>query len=348
MDMEQEEMQFLGLFGIYKEAYKLMFRWGKIFTQITLTLILPLSLIFLAYEEVSTILFWRIRYNEFRLHRTTAGTPAYHRLADLVSSEWVTYILLKAIYLVFLLAFSLLSTAAVVYTIASVYAAREVTFRRVMSVVPRVWKRLMVTFLCIFLALVVYNTAFVLVFYVWHLTMAELEDHDTAATVVLLVLIGVYAAGFVYMTIIWQLASVVSVLEDSCGFRAMAKSRNLIRGKMVVTAVIFFKLNLSLAIINFVFRVSVVYGYWRREMQVGLGVVCLLLLFKLFLLGLVVQTVIYFVCKSYHHESIDKSALSDHLEVLYLGEHYVPLKPRDLQDVQMGEYRPESDRSVLV
>ncbi|KAK4387356.1 hypothetical protein Sango_2342200 [Sesamum angolense] len=40
-------------------------------------------------------------------------------------------------------------------------------------------------------------------------------------------------------------------------------------------------------------------------------------------------TVIYFVCKSYHHENIDKSALSDHLEV-YVGD-YVPLKGKDIQ-----------------
>jgi len=41
------------------------------------------------------------------------------------------------------------------------------------------------------------------------------------------------------------------------------------------------------------------------------------------LIGLLTQSVFYFVCKSYHHESIDKSSLSDHLEV-YLGD-YVPL-----------------------
>jgi hypothetical protein len=53
------------------------------------------------------------------------------------------------------------------------------------------------------------------------------------------------------------------------------------------------------------------------------GIICLLLLFKMILFRLVIQTVIYLVCKSFRHENIDKFALSD-LEV-YLGD-YVPLK----------------------
>lgn len=42
------------------------------------------------------------------------------------------------------------------------------------------------------------------------------------------------------------------------------------------------------------------------------------------LVGLLVQSVFYYVCKSYHHQPIDKTALYEHLGG-YLGE-YVPLK----------------------
>ncbi|KAK1356247.1 hypothetical protein POM88_049503 [Heracleum sosnowskyi] len=42
------------------------------------------------------------------------------------------------------------------------------------------------------------------------------------------------------------------------------------------------------------------------------------------LIGLLVQSVFYYVCKSYHHEGVDKSALYDHLSG-YLGE-YMTLK----------------------
>ncbi|XP_042065262.1 uncharacterized protein LOC121808739 [Salvia splendens] len=135
--MEQEELQFLGLFGIYKKTFTLIFKLRKTFTQLTLTLILPLSFIYLAQERVSEILFWKIRFNEFLLHEASPGTLKHDRLSKLVTKEWAEYILLKLAYFALILVFSLLSTSAVVYTV-------DATFRTVMRVVPRVWKRLMI------------------------------------------------------------------------------------------------------------------------------------------------------------------------------------------------------------
>lgn len=327
MDREQEEMQSLGLFGVYKESYKIILSWRKIFSQITLTLILPLSFIFLIHMEVSNILFKKILNNTQEMIQTPQNTPKYHKLSEMISSEWATFWLFKLLYFTFLLIFSLLSTSAVVYTIASIYTARDVTFSKVMSVVPKVWKRLMVTFFCTFFAFFAYNVMAFLVIIVFLLTIGF--QHDGVAVFVVISIL--YLAGFVYLTVIWQLASVVSVLEDSYGVEAMMKSKKLIKGKMGLSILIFLKLNVSFFLIQFLFKKVVVVHGWRLGSldRTAYGVLCFLLLSHMFLFGLVIQTVLYFVCKSYHHENIDKSALSDHLEV-YLGE-YEPLKAKDVQ-----------------
>ncbi|KAH7567973.1 hypothetical protein ACOSP7_009702 [Xanthoceras sorbifolium] len=327
MDREQEEMQFIGLFGIYKEAYKVIYTWRKIFSQITLALILPLSFIFLAHIEISNFLFSKIIHTHRELDHTRAGTPKFHRLSHLMSSERTYYWLFEALYFTFFLILSLLSTAAVVYTIACIYTGKEVSFKKVISVVPKVWKRLMVTFLCSFVAFFAYNVVAFIVLVIWAVSIG---NTILGLPFFILILIS-YLVGFVYMTIIWHLASVVSVLEESCGFGAVVKSHGLIKGKMCVAIVIFFKLIFSLVIIERAFQVLVVHGRSIGMVnRVSYGIVCFLLLFKLILFGLVIQTVIYFVCKSYHHENIDKSALSGHLEVYDLGE-YVPLKAKDVQ-----------------
>lgn len=324
--MEQEDMQFLGLFGVYKEACKIIFSWKKIFGQITLALILPLSFIYLTHMEVSEVLFSKIIHNEVVLDETRADTPKYNRLSDHLTTEWTTFWLFKAAYFTFLLIFSLLSTSAVVYTIACIYTGREVTFKKVMSVVPKVWKRLMITFLCTFIAFFAYNVVALLVLISWLLFLQSSTVHLS----IFWVLFALYLAGFVYMTIVWQLASVVTVLEDSCGVGAMVKSKALLKGKMWVAAIVFLMLNVSSILIQVAFERLVVRGESLGNFcRVAYGIMCFLLLFKLILFGLVIQTVIYFVCKSYHHENIDKSALSDHLEV-YLGD-YVPLKAKDVQ-----------------
>lgn len=326
MDREQEEMQFIGLFGIFRESIKVIISWRKIFSQITLTLILPLTFIFLAHMEVSHLLFSNIRRTEFQRDISRPGSRTYDHLSQDISSEWINYFLFKAAYFTFLLIFSLLSTAAVVYTIASIYTARDVTFKKVMTVVPRVWKRLMVTFLCMFLAFFIYNVIAFLIFILWAVTTGG----SVVGVVLFILILILYAVGFVYMTIVWQLASVVSVLESSYGIKAMTKAMKLIKGQRILAIVIFFMLNLSLVGIEILFEILVVHGrsleIWKR---VGFGILCFLLLFKLFLFGLVIQTILYLVCKSYHHENIDKLSLSDHLES-YLGD-YEPLTNKDVQ-----------------
>ncbi|KAG4965855.1 hypothetical protein JHK82_040049 [Glycine max] len=276
--------------------------------------------------EISNLLFRKILINEIVMDETKPNTPQYNKLDHMISSEMVTLVVFKIAYFTLLLIFSLLSTSAVVYTIASIYTAKDVTFKRVMSVVPKVWKRLMLTFLCAFAAFFAYNIMTALVMFLSIVTIG-LSSGGLAVLVSITVL---YFIGFVYLTVVWQLASVVTVLEDSWGVRAMAKSKELIRGKMVLSIFIFFTLVASFVSIRVLFKVMVVDG-WRVSSldKTAYGVLCFLLLSCLFLFGLVLQTVLYFVCKSYHHENIDKSALADHLEG-YRGE-YVPLTAKDVQ-----------------
>lgn len=328
MDREQEEMQFLGVFGIVKEAYKIIISCNKILSQITLSLILPLSLLILIHIEVSDVVFDKIIHNEVNLSETQVGSPKYDKISDLISSEWTFLFLFKLVYFIFLLTFSLLSTSAVVYTIACVYTARDLSFRKVMSVVPKVWKRVMVTFLWTFLAFFIYNVAATIVmlfiFFLFFLFVSY-----KAGIGLLIVFSVLYVVGFVYLSLIWHLAGVVSVLEEARGIQAMNKSKALMKGKMLTAICIYGVLSLMTFGIQFAFQKLVVHGGVGNVWRVVYGVVCLLASVKLMLFGLVIQTVLYFVCKSYHHENIDKSALSDHLEV-YLGE-YVPLTAKDVQ-----------------
>lgn len=322
MDREQEEIQFLGFFGIFKESFKVISSWQKIFTQITLGFILPLSFIFLAHIEISELIFREILHNEHRLYRTRQNTTSYHKISDVISNEWITFWLFKFAYFTFFLILFLLSTAAVVYTIACIYTAKEITFTKVMSVVPKVWKKLMVTFIWTFIIVFLYNITAIGVLYLWASFIGHLA--------ILILLLIIYLVGFVYISIVWHLASVISVLEDCYGIKAMIKSKSLIKGNLAVASAIFILLNICFIALQVVFEVFVVY---RRSTIFGsrfwIGLLCFLLLIVLCLFGLVIQTVIYFMCKSYHHENIDKNTLSDHLED-YLGD-YVPLKTKDVQ-----------------
>ncbi|XP_022981539.1 uncharacterized protein LOC111480627 isoform X1 [Cucurbita maxima] len=332
MDVEQEEMQFLGTYGIFRETSKLIFTWRRIFSQITLALILPLSFLFLAHMELSNLFLRKIMHDEFILDQTRPRTESFGKLSGVVSSEKVYYFLFQVAYLVIFVVLSLLSTAAVVYTVASIYTGRDVTFKPVMSVVPKVWKRLVLTFLCVFISYVGYSIASLFVI-ISLLFLIIFIGHITGSGVILLVYAFqiLYLAGAFYLMTIWQLSNVVSVLEDSYGFKAMAKSHALVKGKLGLSVVIILLLSLPLGTVRFMFGHLVVHAAALGVLSKGvLGILCFSLFFVFYLLKLVTETVLYLVCKSYHHENIDKSALSDHLGEYLLGE-YVPLKPKDVQ-----------------
>lgn len=132
----------------------------------------------------------------------------------------------------------------------------------------------------------------------------------------------------IQITALWHLASVISVLEPIYGWEAMKKSKALLKGKTRMAMLFVFGYLIACSVIGGVFRLVVVHE-WRiggTRMLVGglASVVLVAVLVVVNLIGLLVQTVFYYVCKSHHHQSIDKRALHDHLSG-YLGD-YVPLQ----------------------
>ncbi|TYI82954.1 hypothetical protein E1A91_D05G257600v1 [Gossypium mustelinum] len=301
MDRGQEEMQFLGLFGIFKESYKIISSWRKLFTNITLALILPLSFIYLVHVEVSSLF-----SSKLRLDRIPSDTAEYENSSNLISHEALYFLLFNFAYFTMFYILSLLSTAAVVYTIACIYTAREITFKTIIRVVPKVWKRLIVTFLSIFVAIFIYLVVAAPVLIIW--AAISVGQMDVMADAVLAVLVVLFTAGLFYLATIWHLATTLGlaialffILQPAMGLNHMAFNRLVVEGT-------------DMGMAN-----RVVYA-----------IICFLLLSTGILFQLVIQTVVYFVCKSYHHENIDKSALSDHLEVYMLGD-YASLKAKDVQ-----------------
>jgi len=131
----------------------------------------------------------------------------------------------------------------------------------------------------------------------------------------------------VYITVVWHLASVISVLENVYGFEAMKKGFQILKGKTKMGFVLVLVYFVICGAINGLFGAIVVHGgeyYYGVFSRIIVGGFLVGVLVIVNLVGLLVQSVFYYVCKSYHHQGIDKNALYDHLGG-YLGE-YVPLK----------------------
>ncbi|XP_047308685.1 uncharacterized protein LOC124912168 [Impatiens glandulifera] len=307
MDLPQEELQFLSIADILKESTAVPRQSPKTFYLITLTLIFPLSFAILAHSLFTHPLLVRID--------SRSGSH---------TSEWTKLLLFQFFYLLFLFASSLLSTAAVVFTVASLYTSKPVSFSSTMSAIPKVLKRLFITFVWVSLTMVVYNLVFI--GFVFLLMVAVDTQNVLLFFFAMIVIFLLFLVVHVYITALWHMASVVSVLEPVYGFSAMKKSYELLRGRTRMASVMVFAYLVICGIISGVFGAVVVHGGFSYGVffRITMGGFLVGVLVIVNLVGLMVQSVFYYVCKSYHHEGIDKTALFDHLGG-YLGE-YVPLK----------------------
>ncbi|GFP83655.1 hypothetical protein PHJA_000509000 [Phtheirospermum japonicum] len=106
----------------------------------------------------------------------------------------------------------------------------------------------------------------------------------------------------------------------------MKKSYELLSGKTRTGFFIVFVYMAACGMINGFFGSVLVHGWsdYGVMMRIVVGGFLIGVLVIVNLVGLLVQSVFYYVRKSYHRQGIDKRALYDHLGG-YLGE-YVPLK----------------------
>ncbi|XP_026458466.1 uncharacterized protein LOC113358976 [Papaver somniferum] len=280
----------MGFFSIIKEACKVSFTWKKLFSHIAIGILLPLA---------------ALNLNEIQISHFIETNENARRLALSITE------LVYALVIVF---FTLYSTSIVVTAVACFYTSKDVTFKNVSGAFSKVWGRLIVTFLWYLLFMVIYlGVAIGLL--IWFGTTTGKGRNKIA--ILLLFLSVFYFIGLVYVTLIYNVATVVCVLEKDYGRKAFGRSRKLIKGKRWVSFFVYLILDIVFVGILVAYSLLVVNG--NRLSLVGkvfVAIGCYLLMTVLLHFYFVIQTVIYFKCKSHHNESI--SDVARHLEDSYV------------------------------
>ncbi|KAI3921896.1 hypothetical protein MKX01_005585 [Papaver californicum] len=120
MDRKSEEFQSMGIFDIYREAYKGTMSWKNIFSQISISFHLPST------------------NRNSALDNAQGGNPNYNNLHSQVPSGLIIFYMFIAIFMLFTYVLTLLSISAIVYTESCVYSSKDRSFKKVMCGVPKV------------------------------------------------------------------------------------------------------------------------------------------------------------------------------------------------------------------
>ncbi|PWA93987.1 hypothetical protein CTI12_AA053780 [Artemisia annua] len=142
MDHNQDQLKHMGILEIFTQSFKTIFKCNKIFTQITLTLILPVAAIFIANLVISSgVLHFRPNPYHILFQTYMVYKASYHadETTDL-SRHWIYFFLINIISIA---VFYIYSTASIVYTITTVYTGDEVTYSKSIKVVTK-WCRVYV------------------------------------------------------------------------------------------------------------------------------------------------------------------------------------------------------------
>lgn len=309
MDTTPEEIGFAGVVGIFTEAVKLLRSYSRHFLSMAGTLVLPLGI--------------------FLFSHRFATDPVLHKLSKMghnnhLDAEFVGLYVVAVLYILLALALSLFATAAIIYSVACIYTGKGLSYTKVMSVVPKLWSRLMNTFFWAHTLLSFYYAGFIVLL----LGLLFLQA-TTGVSMTVLVIPSALVFNFflVHFNLVWHLASAVSVLEDTKGVSAMKRGNTLIQGKRLVGFCLFCIYAACMVGMVGLFReLGKTSRQWRR---VCLGGLLLVAWTAVTFVAIVIQSIFYFVCKAYHQESIDRSALAEKLDG-YLGEYVLLREPGSL------------------
>ncbi|MCL7041479.1 hypothetical protein MKW94_000462 [Papaver nudicaule] len=145
------------------------------------------------------------------------------------------------------------------------------------------------------------------------------------------------------ITAVWHLASVISVLEPNvCGLAAMKKSKQLLRGRALIAWELAYLYSVTTWILEIMFELAV-RTHLHFMVRLLLGLLGLFMLVAVNLTWLLVQTVFFFACKSYHNQVVDKKVLYDHLGGYDLRDKSVALNP-STGSVEMQSLVKDHDR----
>ncbi|KAI3989713.1 hypothetical protein MKX01_009205 [Papaver californicum] len=257
----------MGFFGMYMDTCKITVSWFKLFSQIVLATILPLTILYLSDIQISDfILSHAYRNNE--------------------KAKWIAFGMTRFVYSILILIFYLFSTSSVTYAVSCFYTSKDPNLKRVVGVFPKVWGELMGSF-------------------------------NGGARVAFIICLTVpYIIVLIYITTVWNVAMVISVLEKDYGRKALVKSMKLIKDKIWVSSSLFVALEIIFTGVILAFSLRVVNGMTLNLVgKIFVGIVCYSLAAYLLHFYLVIQAVVYFVCKAYHNEDI--SNVSGHVDVSY-------------------------------
>nr|XP_043629615.1 uncharacterized protein LOC122600902 [Erigeron canadensis] len=239
---------FYGFLELLKGPFKILSQNGRLMAIIAIIYLMLYSLSFILFTYTTNPFITDFVLKLFSLPSARPGTPEYTNILISIRDDIGIFLGIEGAYAIFYF-FVVVFAQTSVIIIASCYynGNNNLSFNELMLKVSKTWSRPFVTLFYIHLLAGGYSTLFFLPFLVPTLV---LFDHRVILVTVLTLLAILFITFYIYLSVVWSLAVVVSVNEDTYGLLALGKARELVKGNRVPG---FFLNFLCLLVMGFIF-----------------------------------------------------------------------------------------------
>lgn len=219
-----------GFLDLVKAPLKILSQNGKLMA-ITATIYLILyfiALILLTLSANPYIL--DLSFKIFSLASSQPGTPEFNAILVDIREDIGIFIGIEAAYVVLFFFVALFAQTAVIIISSCYYTGYELSLKELILKVSKTWTRPLVTSIWVQFLAIGYEFFFLFPFLVPSLV---LFDHRTILITILIILAILFIGLSIYLSVVWSLGIVVSVVEDTYGYSALGKAKELVKGKRV-------------------------------------------------------------------------------------------------------------------
>lgn len=299
----------LDFVGILRETLKLFLKNVKLMSCIILLIISFSSILLVSHMYSIKPLLIDFNLNAALLPSTVAGTPDFNHLLVTLKEDLRLFVGLEWLFISASCFASLFFTTASILASGVTYRGQDLSVKELLSRAVKSLKRPFVTWFYVTLLDLGFYL-FIIVFLLPLLLTFDLTYTTPAFSKTIFLLALVFQA---YLAVVWNLALVVSVLEEKSGIEALGKAGQLIKGSMLRG----FFLNL----LSGAFSLLVFYGWHKTGTNKSLNAatIPLLLMNLIFcfirMSMLMIYTVLYHKCKETHGEELEMQGSTEYTKV---------------------------------
>ncbi|XP_043723888.1 uncharacterized protein LOC122670915 [Telopea speciosissima] len=288
---------------ILRETVRILRHNSAVFLAIAVFLICPVSALLLSNVLVDQSIVKRLNIRLLIVARST-GLPLKPFIKQ--SCQRLSEMALSAIFCFpMYITFSLLSKAAVVYSVDCTYSRKKFDVTKFFTIILKIWKRLVVTYIWACMAIVGCLALF-LVLLVVVCNIFSIAGCSSDMIVYPAMMIGlVFSIVFANAIIICNLSIVISVLEDISGPEALLRSSILMQGQTQVGLLIFLGSTMGTTFVEGLFEHRVkTLSYGDGSSRIWEGPLLVVMHSFVVLIDSMMSAVFYFTCRS---SSMDSS-----------------------------------------